>query len=397
MGRKEIFALLTLASMQFFHSVDFMIIMPLGPQLMRLFGIGPVEFGWLVSSYTLGAGLMGLIGVFFLDRYDRKVALITVFTSFIFGTICCGLSNSYAMLLFFRAFTGAFGGLLGSLLLSAAGDLFEYSKRARAVGIIMGAFSIAAVVGVPMGLFLANHWNWKFPFLVLGVCAIPILINVIVNFPAMRGHMNQGGPQGSGWLVYKEAIQIPEQRYSLVFISLVVISQFLVIPFVSPSMVANVGFKESELFWIYFIGGVITIVSTQLIGKLADSYGKEKLFIFTVIGSMIPTFFITRLGITPIPIVLVLTSLFFIFISGRMIPAMSLMSAMVPPNRRGSFMGLVSSVQQFSSALAAALAGFLIIKDAPTGRLMHYDRVGLIAIGLSGLTLYFLKFIKPKY
>jgi predicted MFS family arabinose efflux permease len=165
--KKEKAILWTLAAINFIHIVDFMILMPLGPQLMRIFDIGPSEFSLLVSSYTFSAGISSFFGAFFLDRFDRKKILIWVYVGFTIATLGCALSPTYAVLLVARVLSGVFGGLTSALILAIIGDLIPDERRGRAMGLVMAAFSVASVVGVPMGLFLASLSSWHTPFFIL--------------------------------------------------------------------------------------------------------------------------------------------------------------------------------------------------------------------------------------
>src|SRR5512140_1558158 len=88
-----------LSAVQFSHIVDFMLIMPLGPQLMRLFGSSPAEFGVLVSAYSFSAAIFGFINALYVDRMNRKTVLLVFFALFALATLACGLSSTYAALL----------------------------------------------------------------------------------------------------------------------------------------------------------------------------------------------------------------------------------------------------------------------------------------------------------
>jgi predicted MFS family arabinose efflux permease len=159
----------TLAAINFIHIVDFMILMPLGPQLMRLFDIGPSEFSLLVSSYTFSAGASSFFGAFVLDRFDRKKILLWVYVGFTIGTLGCALSPNYPILLLARVVSGIFGGLTSALILAIIGDVIPDERRGRAMGLVMSAFSFASVMGVPLGLFLASLSDWHTPFYILSL------------------------------------------------------------------------------------------------------------------------------------------------------------------------------------------------------------------------------------
>jgi predicted MFS family arabinose efflux permease len=167
LDKKEKILLFILASIQFTSIMDFMIMMPLGPQLMRIFQINPQEFGFLVSAYTFAAGFSSFIGVFWIDNFDRKKALMNMYLGFLLGTLACALSPTYTILVLSRILTGLFGGLLMALVFSIIGDVIEEKRRGTAMGYVSTSFSLASVLGVPFGLFIASFWNWHAPFFFL--------------------------------------------------------------------------------------------------------------------------------------------------------------------------------------------------------------------------------------
>lgn len=375
---QERWLLLTLALIQFTHIVDFMILMPLGPQLMRLFAISPREFGLLVSAYTFSAGISGFLSAFVVDRFDRKKVVISLYLGFIIGTVACAFAPNYPFLLAARILTGFFGGVLAAAILAVVADTIPMERRATAMGIVTSAFSAASVFGVPLGLYLASLFSWHAPFLFLSIMSLGVLLLIFKAIPPIQSHMNQGLRQNP-LVILGAVLQSPHQLWALALTLFMVIGQFAIIPFISPSMVANVGFSEAQLTYIYLLGGATTLITGPLIGRLADRWGKLKMVMLFFLVSIIPQFLITHLGPTSLPMALLLTTSFFIVSGGRMIPAMALISGTVEPQRRGSFMSIQSSVQQLSSGLASLLAGMIILKDSQ-GHLLHYDRIGWLAV-----------------
>jgi predicted MFS family arabinose efflux permease len=92
MKRQERILLFLLASINFTHILDFMIMMPLGNYLMPFFKITPQQFTMLVAAYTLSAGISGFVAAFFVDQYDRKKILLIGYMGFLAGTIACGFA-----------------------------------------------------------------------------------------------------------------------------------------------------------------------------------------------------------------------------------------------------------------------------------------------------------------
>lgn len=391
--KNERLLLFTLAAIQFNHVVDFMIMMPLGPQLMRTLEITPQAFSLLVSSYTFSAGIIGFCGAFFLDRFERKKSLQIIFIGFVLGTLACGLAPNYSFLMAARILTGGFGGLLGTMVLSIVGDAIPLERRSAAMGLIMTAFSAASVLGVPAGLFLSAHYGWNMPFIVLAAFSVFAHIAIIKWIPVMKDHLAMQPEKTDFTAPFKMVGGDKNLQRALLLQMTLMLGHFSLIPFLSPYMVANVGFTEKELPLIYLLGGAVSIISLPLIGKLADKHGRYKVFIFGILLSAIPQVLITNMPPVPLYMALMVTTFFFITTGGRTIPASTIITSTVTPRQRGSFMSINVAVQQISSGLAAYMAGLIIVKDAG-GQLQHYNIVGYIAIGFSLIALYVAKNIK---
>lgn len=387
MTTKEKLILFVLAAVQFTHIVDFMIMMPLGPQLMRIFKINPQQFSLIVASYTFSAGIFGFLGAFVIDRFDRKTAFTFAYIGFTLGTLACGLAPTFHFLMAARILAGAFGGVLGALVLSIISDIVPLERRASAMGIVMTAFSAASVLGVPIGLALANKFTWNAPFLFLAGITTIITIVIIKVIPSLTGHLQSKATRPKPIEVITNVTTDKNALRALLMMSLLIFGQFSIIPFLSPYMVYNVGFQESQLPFIYFCGGIGTIFTLPLIGKLADKHGRLKIFTYAIFLSAVPVITITNLGQLPVYAALIITTIFMIFVGGRMVPATTMVTSTVNPKNRGSFMSFNSSIQQLSSGIASFSAGLIIVKNTD-GSLSHYNWIGYFAVAASLLSLY---------
>lgn len=386
-SKQEKIILAILSTVQFSSIVDFMIMMPLGPQLMRIFSIDPHQFGLLVSSYTFSAAISGFMASFFVDKYDRKLNLLVFFIGFSLGTIACAISPSYEILLTARALTGVFGGVLSSLVLSIVSDTISYERRGSAMGIIMTSFSMASVLGVPLSLFLANHLSWHAPFWFLGLLSLLICGIIWLYIPPMRAHLSIERNKEPLHRLLTNILGDQNQRRALFFMAAVMFGHFAIIPFISPSLVANAGMKEEQLPLMYMAGGICTIFTSPFIGRLADRFGKHNVFLWGALVTIIPYWLITHLEITPLWAILTITAFFFVSSGGRMIPATALVSGSSTPQNRGSFMSIVNCVQQLAAALSSYIAGLIISKDA-NGHLINYNYVGYIAVIFTFIAIY---------
>jgi len=383
---RELPLLLALAAVQFTHIVDFMIMMPLGPQFMRLFAIGPQPFSMLVSAYTFAAATSGFVAAFWIDRFDHKRALLALYGGFIVATALCGLATSYPLLLAARVVAGSFGGVIGGLVFAIVADAVPYRRRARATAIVAAAFSLAAVAGIPLAIWLAVHLSWRAPFLVLAGTSVIVGIAAMRLLPPLRAHLahlQQRHPIAQ----LRAIFGVPNHLRAFAFMITFMFAGFTVIPFIAPYNVANVGISESDLAVIYFVGGLCTLVTAQIFGRLADRHGKKRIFTLLALLSIAPILITTHLPRLPLSAVIPLSALFFIFVTGRFGPAMALVTGSVETRLRGSFMSFNASIQQLGSGLAAMTAG-LIIGRAPDGSLTHYGIVGWLAVGCTLLCIW---------
>ncbi|MFK7827212.1 MAG: MFS transporter [Oligoflexales bacterium] len=367
-----------LAGFLFFHICEFMVIMPLGPQLMRNLSLDSGQFSNLVSFYNFAAAISALLGLLWMDRFDRKRSLLLVNLLFALGTFACSVSSSYLELLLARSFTGAFGGIIGAISMAIIADLVPMGRRGFALGKMMSGFSLAAIAGVPIGLLLAQKFEWQAPFLAVFFGSSLLGIVGLFALPPVRVHLNSSAHTFS-WLDFGRVLSKKEHLKAFLFMVFLMMGQFTVIPFISPYLVSNTGMAESQLPLVYLIGGGLTVIGNPVIGMLADRYTKQLVFRLCSFLAIIPILAITHLGVVSVAVSLLATTLFFIFISGRMSPAMALISDVPEDRQRGRFISCVTAVQQGSAGLASLIAGSIIQVNVD-GRLLHFSTVGYIAL-----------------
>lgn len=386
--------LYTLAGIQFTHIVDFMVMMPLGPQFTRLFGITDTQFGLLVSAYSLSAGAAGLVASTFVDRFERKTLLLWMVVGFALSTLACGLAAGYGLLMAARISAGLFGGISTALLQTIVGDAIPFERRGRAMGIVMASFSLATVAGVPASLWLAEHFGWHASFIAIALVSAGIGAIGLRTLPRLDAHL-RAARHASAWQAIGAVLREGDHWRAFGFTALIMSAGFAVIPFLTIYMTSNMGLATSQVPLVYLAGGIATVFSARLFGMLADRWGKVPTFRAVALASMLPLVVVTHLAEVPLALLLTVTTLFFVFVSGRMVPGMALITAAATPSLRGTFMSLNGSVQSAAMGIASMTGGMLIGRDA-AGRVTGYEWCGYIAVAISLLSLWWVGRLRVK-
>jgi predicted MFS family arabinose efflux permease len=384
--KQERSLLLTLAGIQFTHILDFMVMMPLGPLLKSAFGISAAQFGLLVSAYTLSAGACGLLASTFMDRFGRRRLLVALYVGFAVATLACALAPSYALLMGARIAAGAFGGVLGALVQTIIGDVIPFERRGRAMGLVMSAFSLSTVAGVPGSLLLASHFDWHAPFWAIGAAALVLAVVAWRTLPPMRGHLG-AAREVSPWEGIRQTLDDRNHWRAFAFVSLMMFAGFTVIPFITIVNVTNGVIEQKLIPIVYFFGGLATFFTSRLIGAYADKRGKA--VAYSHLSWLAIPFIVGMTLLPPMPIwALTLFFVgFFVFVPGRMVPGMALVTGAADPKLRGTFMSLMSSVQSFSSGLAASVGGAIIVLG-PDGLYHRYWMVACLAVSATLLAMW---------
>ncbi|HQS57903.1 MAG: hypothetical protein B7Y56_05880 [Gallionellales bacterium 35-53-114] len=378
----------SLSGIQFSHILDVMIMMPLAPMLMRTFDLTAVQFGVLVSAYTFMGAISSIVAAMVIDRFDRRRVMLWFFAAFIVATALCAAASSYHLLLLARGLSGVFGGVLGSLVHVYIADCFAYEHRGRATGKITAAFSVATVLGVPFSLLLVNHTElgWRAPFIVVALLATVFLWMAHKAIPSIPTRMTD--QRWSRTLVpMKQVLSNANHWRAYAYMFLLMMGGFTVIPYITLYSTLNLHFPETLLPLLYLAGGAFTFFTSQWIGKLSDRHGKARVFRITALLAMLPILAMTHVTEIPWWGVICITTPFFVFVSGRFVPGMAIITSAGIPHLRGTFMGLNSAVQSIGSSIATLVAGFIITINS-AGLLEHYNIVGYIACAAILATLW---------
>jgi predicted MFS family arabinose efflux permease len=375
--RREWLVLLVLSGIQFSQMVDFMVLMPLGTQLMREFGITPTQLGFFVSIYTVAASLSGFFSALVIDRFDRRTAVLALYGCFAATMAACALAPGYGTLLAARTAAGAFGGVVAANIFTIVTDLVPESRRGRAFGVVMSAFSLASILGVPISLALALHFTWRAPYVFLAALCSSVLLAAWFLIPPVRAHLG-AVRERNALAQIRRVFGEPNHRRIFAFSSTLVFSGFLVFPFIAPYLVTNAGVSEADLPFVYLIAGLAALITARLAGGWSDSLGRRPVFAACAVATAVAAVAMTTLPRSPLFVAVLVSMLMFAASSARMVPAMALITSAAEPRLRGSVMSFNASVQQLAAGGASFVASMLVGRSAD-GELTRYWIAGILS------------------
>jgi predicted MFS family arabinose efflux permease len=367
---------LLVAAVQFVNILDFMMVMPLGPDFAKALGIPTAHIGYIGGAYTLAAAVAGMIGSLFLDRFDRRKALAVTMLGLVVATALGGLSFGLTSLVGARLLAGAFGGPATAVALAIVSDVVPPERRGRAMGTVMTAFSVASILGVPAGLRMGTLFGWRAPF--FSVAALGLLLTVVAVFamPSLTGHRARLGERRAEPLKFDRLMLATLGNTALTMVGV-----FAVVPNISTFLQHNLGYPRDKLDLLYFVGGFATVLATRTIGTLVDRVGATRVL---AVGTLV---FVTALYfgfVRPVSAehVIYVFPLLMLSASMRGVPLNTLATRVPNPKERARFMSALSAVQNLAST-AGAFAASVVLVDGLDGRLENMEVVAVAAIGVA--------------
>lgn len=372
------FILAVLAFIQFTVVLDFMVLSPLGAVLMQELKVTPAQFGLVVSAYAFSAGGAGLLAAGFADKFDRKKLLLFFYTGFVIGTFMCGRALDFYSLLIARIVTGLFGGVISSISFAIITDLFAMEVRGRVMGIVQMSFAVSQVLGIPVGLLLANHFGWHSPFLMIVGISVIAGVAIGIYMQPVTEHLKIKSERNP---LQHLAKTVSNSSYLKGFLATILLATggFMLMPFGSAFSIHNLGMTQEQLPILYGITGLFSMIFGPLVGKWSDKFGLYRMFVIGSSLSIITVIIYTNMTVSPFWLIQLINVVLFVSVTCRIITSSALMSAVPAPQDRGAFMSINSSVQQIAGGVATFVAGKIVVQTADQ-KLEHYDTVGYVVV-----------------
>jgi predicted MFS family arabinose efflux permease len=385
-SRSERTIIFLVAAVQLVNILDFVMVMPLGPDFANALGIPTSHLGFIGGSYTAAAAVSGLAGAFFLDRFDRRSALAVAMLGLVFGTAAGGLATGLPSLLAARMLAGAFGGPATSLSYSIVADVIPPERRGKAMGVVMGSFGIASVLGIPAGLELARRGGWQLPFFALAALGLVVAGLAIFLLPPMRGHLDTpagraAGGAGDALRELRALLGRPLVQLSYATTATVMMASFLIIPNISAFVQRNLGYPRDRLGTLYLVGGVTSFVGMRFVGSLVDRLGAFRTGLVGAGMLVLVLYFGFASYLPGLPVLGVFVG-FMLAMTFRNVSYNTLTSKVPLPAERARYTSIQSAVQHLASALAAFLSA-QILRELPDKRLDGMPRVAALSIALT--------------
>ena len=376
-----------LALTQFTVVLDFMVMSPLGDLLMKDFKVKPDQFGIVVSSYALAAGISGFLTAGFADRFDRKRLLVFFYSGFILGTLFCGMAESYNQLVWARILTGLFGGVMSSISMAIVADIFSLEQRGRVMGFMQMGFGLSQIVGIPLSLFIADMYHWQTPFYLIVGLSVGMLLAILLALKPINAHLTLKR-ENSAFKHLLATIKNRNYRIGFMATAFMSLGGYFMMPWGSAFAVNNVGISQKELPLLFMIVGISTFMIMPLIGWIADKVNKFQLFMLASLVMIGSVLVYVHLGETTLFVLIVVNIFMMGGIMARMVPSQALTTSVPEAKDRGAFMSINSSLQQMAGGVAAMIGGKIVWQYSPSAPLLNFDLLGYVVIAVILINIY---------
>jgi predicted MFS family arabinose efflux permease len=374
-------------AVQFVNVLDFTMVMPLGPDFARALHIPTSELGKIVAGYGQAAAIAGFVGSFFLDRFDRRKALAVAMLGLVAGTLAGGLARDLPTLILARVIAGAFGGPATSLAYAIIADVIPSARRGKAMGAVMGAFSVAQVLGVPAALLVSDRFGWSIPFFAVATLGAFVALGSVFLLPPLTLHREHTDEPVA---TLRELVTRPTVLWSFTMTATLMTAGFLLIPNIAAYVQTNLGYPRAHFQYLLAAGGTASFITLRLVGRLVDRYGSFRTGTVAVAAATVVMWIYFVRPPSPAPVMLLYVA-FMVTLGARNVAYNALTTKVPRPHERARFLSLQSTVYH-ATAGAASWLSTSFLRQLPDGRLQGIPNLALVSMAL-GATLPLLLWI----
>ncbi|GIL40635.1 MFS transporter [Rhodospirillales bacterium TMPK1] len=362
--------------------LDFMMVLPLGPDFATALGIPTSHLGYVGGAYTAAGFIAGLIGAVLLDRFDRRQALAVAIGGLVIATALGGFAVDLPTMLGARILAGFFGGPATAIALAIIADSVPPQRRGRAMGMVSASFAVASTIGIPLALELATLGGWRMPFFAVATFGAVVAMLVVWAMPPQRAHLQTGDAASRAVSLadFGRLLSKPMARIAMLLVGLAMITGFMLIPNFSAWIQFNRGFPREQIGVLYMLGGVVGFFVTRYAGIGVDRFGGTAIALTAAIVNIFAIWAVFLATNLPVSLY-VLFPLFMGANASRFVVVSTVTSKVPDAPERARFMSMTSSVQALSSSCAAFVASAVLI-ELPGGALGGMPPIATAAIAL---------------
>ena len=334
-----------------------MIISPILPQIGDDLGIADAVLGTLVTAYSLMVGLFAILSGPVSDRVGRRRILLAGCGVMTVALASHGLVDSYLSFLVVRIFAGMAGGMLSGAAVSYIGDYFPYDRRGWATGWVMSGAAFGQIVGIPMGIVMAERWGFRSPFYLFAItmALTAILLFFRVPQPPVKRSSERLTVQRAV-ADYMAMLKRPEVAWAAFAYFVMFFGVAVFVIYLPTWLERDLGATGNQIALMFLVGGIASVLTGPQAGKLSDRIVRKGIILLACIGLSI-----VMVGTVPLVTNIVTAYVFFfltmVLVAMRVSPFSALLTGLVRDERRGSLMSLAVALGQLGFALGGAVSG----------------------------------------
>lgn len=347
----------TLWLLVFSSASQIMIISPILPMIGDELGIGDAALGTLVSAYSIMVGIFAIISGPISDKFGRRRILMMGAGTMTLALSLHGFVDGYASFLAVRVFAGMAGGMLSGAAVSYIGDFFPYSRRGWATGWVMSGAAFGQIIGIPLGIVMAERWGFRSPFYMFAVTMAVTWLILYLRVPQPDVQLSRHRLSiGKAVEDYLAMLRRPDIAWAATAFFMMFLGVSVFIVYLPTWLERDLGATGDQIALMFLIGGIANVATGPQAGKLSDRIGRKRIVLLSCIGLSIVMLLTVPL-VTSLATAYVFFFLTMVLVAMRISPFSALLTALVRDERRGSLMSLTVALGQVGFALGGAVAG----------------------------------------